>query len=296
MLAYVTIVCYVCCAVRSGRRRRRPRSDSLDGESLQGRLAELSRAERRRCETAAGAKTIRRRRADVGRVARRCRCRQSRPSGSSCSTARGCAATSYTAADGKAQIELTTRPDRSSCRRGRFTPSASTSKTPELAVQWREITSSHGHRRHGRHPQDSMRTVEQGENEPPTVTEQALDQLEGTLLDVDARERAVRDRRRQDRRPPREARRARLLSAGQARIFAAAVPLDRCRRLDLARSRRCSSTADASRRPRSAASRSTCRCAAVAKIDFSVGNVAFSSDLEPDSGGGEPASACSPRP
>jgi hypothetical protein len=57
-------------------------------------------------------------------------------------------------------------------------------QTPELAVQWREITSSMATGDMVVMRRTSMRTIEQGENEPQTVTEQALDQLEGTLLDV----------------------------------------------------------------------------------------------------------------
>ena len=92
-------------------------------------------------------------------------------------------AVSYTVSDGKARIGLATGqtvelPTRS-IHTVRFHQ-----QTPELATQWREITSSMATGDMVIIRKTSMRTIEQGENEPRTVTEQALDLHEGTLLDV----------------------------------------------------------------------------------------------------------------
>jgi hypothetical protein len=92
-------------------------------------------------------------------------------------------ATGFTAAGGKSLIELATGqvlelPARS-VRSVRFHQ-----QTPELAGQWRDITSSMATGDMVVIRKTSMRTIEDGENEPRTVTEQALDQLEGALLDV----------------------------------------------------------------------------------------------------------------
>src|SRR6476646_598493 len=94
-------------------------------------------------------------------------------------------AATYLARDGKATIGLATgqtieMPTRS-IRTVRFQQ-----QSPELAVQWREITSSMATGDMIVMRKSSTRTIEQGENEPRTITEQALDQLEGTLHEVTA--------------------------------------------------------------------------------------------------------------
>ena len=94
-------------------------------------------------------------------------------------------ATAYTAAGGRAQIvlasgqtvELPTR----SIHTVRFR-----AQTPELAGQWREITAQNASADMVVIRKTSMRMVEQGANEPVQVTEQSLDQLEGTLHNVTA--------------------------------------------------------------------------------------------------------------
>ena len=93
------------------------------------------------------------------------------------------AATSYTADDGKAQVTIGLRPPIEIPTRAIHTVRFR-QQPPELAVQWREITSSQATGDVIVMRKTSMRTVEQGDNEPRTVTEQALDQLEGTLTTV----------------------------------------------------------------------------------------------------------------
>ncbi|MBW8884926.1 MAG: hypothetical protein JF612_09170, partial [Planctomycetia bacterium] len=79
------------------------------------------------------------------------------------------AATSYAASDGKAQIIIGSRPPIEIPTRAihavRFRQ-----QPPELAGQWREITSSQATGDMIVLRKTSMRTVEQGDNEPRTVT------------------------------------------------------------------------------------------------------------------------------
>ena len=81
-------------------------------------------------------------------------------------------------------LTLATAARRSRFPRGSIHAVRFRQQSPELAVQWREITSSMASGDMIVMRKTSMRTIEQGENEPRTVTEQALDQLEGTLLEV----------------------------------------------------------------------------------------------------------------
>ncbi|HZN34911.1 MAG TPA: hypothetical protein VFB80_13875, partial [Pirellulaceae bacterium] len=93
-------------------------------------------------------------------------------------------ATSFTAAAGKAQITLTSgqtveAPTRL-IRHVRFREQ----QTPELATQWREIALSMASGDMVVVRKTSMRTVEQAGGDSITLTEQALDQLEGTIHSV----------------------------------------------------------------------------------------------------------------
>ena len=169
-------------------------------------------------------------------------------------------------------------------------------QTPELAAQWREITSSKATGDMVVIRKTSMRTIEQGENEPRTVTEQALDQLEGTLLDVTRRQRAVS--RSTAKKFPSAAKSWKALSItipAKREFSPPRLPADRCGRLDLAASRAVSLTdgrldADDVRQCCARA----CRSRPLPKLDFSVGNVAFLSDLEADSGSGRAAVSLQP--
>jgi NPCBM/NEW2 domain-containing protein len=194
-------------------------------------------------------------------------------------------ASGYTAAEGKARIELATGqsieiPTRS-IHTVRFQQ-----QSPELAVQWREITSSMAAGDVIVIRKTSMRTVEQGANEPRTITEQALDQHEGTLLDVTPT--SVAFQLDGERIPiPRQKLEGLVYFHPAKAQFS--PPLARL--IDTAGSTwlvRDLAFADGQLTATSLGNVSfQLPIAAIGKIDFSVGNVAFLSDLEADSGTGE---------
>jgi hypothetical protein len=194
-------------------------------------------------------------------------------------------AVTYLAREGKATLGLATgqtleMPTRS-IRTVRFQ-----SQSPELSGQWREITSSTAAGDMIVVRKTSTRTIEQGENEPRTITEQALDQLEGTLhevtadtvrFEIDGDKAAIRREKLEgliyyqpNKREP---------AAPRCRLHDAAGSSWALREASLAGNRLSVTTVGniSFELPTSM----------VTKIDFSVGNVAFLADLEPDSGGGE---------
>jgi hypothetical protein len=201
-------------------------------------------------------------------------------------------ASGYTAANGKARITLPTRqiievPTRS-VRTVRFNQ-----QTPELATQWREITSSMASGDVVVIRKTSTRTVEQGENEPRIVTEQALDQVEGTLLDVsddtvlfEAEGQKVPVRREKLEGLVYYQPAKREFSQPLARLIDAAGSTWLLR--DVALSGEQVKATNLGNVPL------VLPLAAVAKIDFSVGNVAFLTDLEADTAGGEQSPALQP--
>jgi len=194
-------------------------------------------------------------------------------------------ASGYTASEGKARIDLTTGqiieiPTRS-IHTVRFFP-----QTPELAIQWREITSSMAAGDVIVIRKTSTRTVEQGENEPRTVTEQALDQHEGTLLDVTAT--SVLFQLEGEKVPIRREKLEGLVYFHPAKSQFS-PPLARL--IDTGGSTwlvRELSFADGQFSATSLGNVSfQLPAAAVSKIDFSIGNVALLSDLEADTGMGD---------
>jgi hypothetical protein len=202
------------------------------------------------------------------------------------------AATGYTAADGTSQIPIGSRPPIEIPTRAiqtiRFRQ-----QPPELADQWREIASSKATGDLIVTRKTSMRTVEQGENEPRTVTEQALDQLEGTLLtvtddsvqfEIDGEKVPVRREKLEGLVYYHAAKRelaqpiCRLIEAGGSTWLLRDVQLADGRLTAI-------TTGNISL---------NLPAGAISKIDFSVGNVAFLSDLEADSGAGEIAVSLQP--
>lgn len=189
-------------------------------------------------------------------------------------------ASSYSAAQGKSQatlltgqaLELPTR----SIHTVRFNAAL-----PELAVQWREITSSMASADSLVVRKTSMRTVEQGENEPRTVTEQALDQVEGTVVEVrpdvvvfelDGEKVNVRREKLEgivyyqpNRRP---------LAAAVCRLIDAGGSQWQVKNLELAGDQLSVATLGGQAFHVSLLD--------VAKIDFSIGNIAFLTELEPE--------------
>jgi hypothetical protein len=202
------------------------------------------------------------------------------------------AASEFSASDGKARITLATgqtieAPTRA-IRTARFQQ-----QTPELAVQWREITSSMATGDMVVVRKTSTRTIEQGENEPRTVTEVALDQLEGTLLNVtpesvqfeiDGQKVPIRREKLEGLVYYHPAKRE--FASPQCRLIDAAGSTWLIRDLKLADDR---FTATSLGNVGLALPVS-----AVAKLDFSIGNMAFLSDLDPDSGDGEIALSLQP--
>lgn len=195
------------------------------------------------------------------------------------------AATAYTAADGKAQITIGSRPPIELPTRSIHTVRFRT-QTPELAQQWREINSSQASGDMIVTRKTSMRSIEQGENEPRTVTEQALDQLEGTLheitddsvtFEIDGEKVPIR----------REKLEGLVYYQPAKREFAAPV----CRLVEGGGSAWVLRDVqlDEGYVTATATGNVTFKLPAfaIAKLDFSVGNVAFLSDLEADSGAGE---------
>jgi len=166
-------------------------------------------------------------------------------------------------------------------------------QTPELAASWREVTFTQATSDMIVTRKTSVRTIEQGENEPRTVTEQALDQLEGTLLDitddsvrfeVDGEKVPIRREKLEGLVYYHPAKRqfsppvCRLTEAGGSVWVLSDVSLD---------GGRISATTTGN-------VRADVPVTAMTKLDFSVGNVAFLSDLEADSGAGEGAFSLQP--
>jgi hypothetical protein len=201
-------------------------------------------------------------------------------------------ATGYTAADGKAQITIGSRPPLEIPTRAIHTVRFR-QQSPELALQWREITSSQSTGDLIVMRKTSMRTVEQGDNEARTVTEQALDQLEGTLLAVtdDSVLFEVEGQKVPARREKLEGLvyyhpAKRDFPAPICRLVESNGSTWLLRDLQLAGGRLTATT------PANVSIELP--LAAISKLDFSVGNVMFLSDLEADSGAGEPSLGLQP--
>jgi hypothetical protein len=191
----------------------------------------------------------------------------------------------YTAAEGKSQIQLTTGQTIELPTRAvhsiRFRD-----ESPELAAQWRSIAASQGTGDVLVIRKTSTRNVERGGEEPMTVTEQALDQLEGTVTEVaEASVRFELDGEKVDVR--REKLEGIVYYRPGKREFSAPI----CRLVDLAGSSWLLSEihlADGDFQARTLGGVALkLPASGVAKLDFSVGNVALLDDLEPDTGGGE---------
>jgi hypothetical protein len=194
-------------------------------------------------------------------------------------------AISYVAHDGRATIGLATgqllEVSTRSIRTVRFKDQSS-----ELAFQWREITTATTSADLIVTRKSSTRTIEQGENESRTVTEQALDQLEGTIhevtpdvvrFEIDGEKVPIRREKLEGLVYYQPARRD--FSSPLCRLHDAGGSTWLVRDAKLAGNRLSVTTLGnlSLELPLNA----------LAKLDYSVGNVAFLSDLEPDSGGGE---------
>jgi hypothetical protein len=195
-------------------------------------------------------------------------------------------ATAYSTAAGKAQVELTSGQaieiQARLIRHVRFREQ----QTPELVTQWREILASPVTGDMVVVRKKSTRTVEQGDNEPMTVTEEALDQLEGTIHSVgpdsvqfefDGEKIDVRREKLDGLVYYQPAKRE--FSQPLCRLIDAGGSAWSLRDVQLAAGQLKGATIGgvALELP----------LTAVAKVDFSIGNVTMLADLEPDSGDGD---------
>lgn len=200
-------------------------------------------------------------------------------------------ADSYSAATGKAavqlvggvKVEIPTRSILSVRFRG---------QDAELAGQWRSIVAAERTSDLIVVRKTSMRTIEEGD-EPKTVTETALDELDGTLLDVGAENvRFNFDGDEID--VKREKIEGLIYHHPVRREFPAAA----CRLVDAGGSQWALKSLELSGETlavvTSAGVSAPLPLKDIAKIDFSVGNIAHLADLEPDTGDGEPVVSLQP--
>jgi hypothetical protein len=200
-------------------------------------------------------------------------------------------AVAYTAAAGQAKVELTSGLAVTVATRAikwvRFRPA-----DPALAGQWREILESQARGDMVVLRKTSMRPVEEGDN-AAAVTEVALDQHEGTILDVspesvqfdfDGEKIDVRRDKLEGIVYYHPARRE--FSPPACKLVDVGGSAWSVKSLELASGRLSGSTV--------VGVALDFPLAAVAKIDYSVGNVLFLADLEPDTGGGDPAVSLQP--
>jgi hypothetical protein len=197
----------------------------------------------------------------------------------------------YTAAAGQAKVELTSGQTVTIATRAiksvRFRP-----QDAALAGQWREILESQATGDMVVVRKTSTRPVEEGDN-TATVAEVALDQLEGTILDVspesvqfefDSEKIDVRREKLEGIVYYHPARRE--FSPPACKLVDVGGSAWSIKSLELADGRLKGSTVGGVQ--------IDFPLAAVAKIDYSVGNVFFLADLEPDTGGGDPAVSLQP--
>ena len=200
-------------------------------------------------------------------------------------------AESYKAVDGKAtavliggaSVEIPTR----SILSVRFRQ-----QDADLAAQWRAIVS-------GEHAGDlivvrktSMRTVEEGD-ETKTVTETALDQLDGTLLEIGPE--SVKFDFGGERI---EVKIEKIEGLVYFHPVRRELPSPLCRLIDASGSqwslKAVELAGDKLKVTTTASVIAELPLASVAKLDFSAGNIALLADLEPDTGDGEPLVSLQP--
>jgi len=201
-------------------------------------------------------------------------------------------ATTYTASSGKATVTLVggavvEMPTRS-IHSARFRL-----QDAELADQWREIVAAPRTSDLIVVRKTSMRTIEEGEAEPKTVTETALDELDGTLLEVSPEsvkfdfdgERIDVKREKIEGLVYFHAVR-RELSPGVCRLIDSGGSQWTIKSLQLAGDKLTLVT--------TAGVSASLPVVGVSRIDFSVGNIANLTELEPDTGDGEPVVSLQP--
>lgn len=201
-------------------------------------------------------------------------------------------AVGYAAAAGQARLELTSGQAATVATRSvksvRFK-----AQDPALATQWREILASPATGDLLVVRKTSMRTVQEGENEPTMVTEVALDQLDGTVLDVGAESVQFEFEGEKI-----DVRREKLEGIVYYEPAKREFSPPACRLIDSGGSAWSLKTLElAEGRLRGTAVGGAAidiPLEAVGKIDYSVGNVLLLAEMEPDTGGGDPAVSLQP--
>lgn len=202
-------------------------------------------------------------------------------------------AVSYTVSAGKAHLDLVSGLGLEIPTRGIRTVRFRQQTTPELAGQWREIVNSMATGDMVVIRKSTIRAPDGSDNEPGAGATHSLDQLEGTLLDVgpdsvqfefDGEKINIRREKLDGLVYFQPAKRE--FSPPLARVSDSGGSAWLIRDLSLSGNHLTTTSLGgiAIEWP----------LAAVAKIDFSVGNIVFLSELEPDSGGGEPAISLQP--
>lgn len=197
----------------------------------------------------------------------------------------------YTAADGKARVELTSGqtaelPTRS-IRSVRFRQ-----QDTLVAEQWREILVAPATGDMVVIRKTTTRT-EGEDDEAATVTDVALDQLEGTLLDVGPESAQFEfDGEKID------VRREKLEGLVYFQPVKREFSPPACRVVDIGGSAWAASAVELKDQGLLVTSVGGAAVkmpvSAVAKVDYSIGNIAFLADLEPDTGGGDPLVSLQP--
>ncbi|MDX1944019.1 MAG: NPCBM/NEW2 domain-containing protein [Pirellulaceae bacterium] len=189
----------------------------------------------------------------------------------------------YAAADGKSTIDLVGGPSLEVPTRSIATVRFR-QQDDDLAEQWRAIVT-------GKPAGDllvvrktSMRTIEDGDNEPKVVTEVALDELDGTILSVGPD--SVQFEFDGDRL---DVKREKIEGLVYFYPVKRELPAAVCRLTDASGSqwavRALELRADKLALTTAAGAPAELPLSFVAKIDFSVGNIAFLAELAPDTGG-----------
>lgn len=197
----------------------------------------------------------------------------------------------YTAASGKASVQLVGGPTVEIPTRSIVSVRLRQQDT-ELAAQWKAIVTAERTSDLIVVRKTSMRTVEDG-GEPQTVTETALDELDGTLLDVGPE--SVKFNFGGD---EIDVKREKIEGLIYYHAVQRNLPAPACRLTDAGGSqwsvRTVKLAGDRLALTTSAGVNVELPVAGIFKLDFSIGNIAHLVDLEPDTGDGEPVVSLQP--
>lgn len=197
----------------------------------------------------------------------------------------------YTAAAGKASVQLVGGPKVEIPTRS-IVSVRLRQQDVELAGQWKTIVAAERTSDLIVVRKTSMRTVEDG-GEPQTLTETALDELDGTLLDVGPE--SVKFNFGGD---EIDVKREKIEGLIYYHAVQRNLPAPACRLTDVGGSQWSVRTVKLADQvlnvTTSAGANVELPLAAVTKLDFSIGNIAHLAELEPDTGDGEPVVSLQP--